>query len=85
MYLMKYGYMDHHHNKSAPLLSTDGLRNYVEKFQGFAGLEVTGVLDDMTLKLMGTPRCGVKDDVGTNMDEGEEVGLSRQKRFALQG
>ena len=39
MYLMKYGYMDHHHksNKSAPLLSRDGLRDYVEKFQGFAG------------------------------------------------
>ena len=39
MYLMKYGYMDHHHksNKSAPLLSRDGLRDYVAKFQGFAG------------------------------------------------
>ena len=39
MYLMKYGYMDHHKrsNKSAPLLSRDGLRDYVEKFQGFAG------------------------------------------------
>ena len=41
MYLMKYGYMDHHHNnntqKSAPLLSKDGLRDYVEKFQVFAG------------------------------------------------
>ena len=36
---MKYGYMDHHHksNKSAPLLSRDGSRDYVEKFQGFAG------------------------------------------------
>ena len=42
MYLMKYGYMDHHHHnnktqKSAPLLSKDGLRDYVEKFQVFAG------------------------------------------------
>ena len=39
MYLMKYGYMDHHpkSNKSAPLLSRDGLRDYVVKFQGFAG------------------------------------------------
>ena len=40
MYLMKYGYMDHHHksNKSAPLLSRDGLRDYVMKFQDFAGM-----------------------------------------------
>ena len=39
MYLMKYGYMDNHpkSTKSAPLLSRDGLRDYVEKFQNFAG------------------------------------------------
>ena len=47
MYLMKYGYMDGHtkSNKSAPLLSRDGLRDYVEEFQSFAGLAVTGELD----------------------------------------
>ena len=66
MYLMKYGYMDGHakSNKSAPLLSRDGLRDYVEEFQTFAGLAVTGELDQGTLDLMRTPRCGVKDVVG---------------------
>ena len=80
MYLMKYGYMDGHakSNKSAPLLSRDGLRDYVEEFQSFAGLAVTGELDEGTLALMGTPRCGVKDVVGPE-------GRRRSKRFALQG
>ena len=49
MYLMKYGYMDHHHksNKSAPLLSRDGLRDYVIKFQGFAGIYVEKTMDPL--------------------------------------
>ena len=35
MYLMKYGYMDMAggSGKSAPLLSKDGLRNYIREFQ----------------------------------------------------
>ena len=35
MYLMKYGYMDMvgGSGKSAPLLSRDGLRNYIREFQ----------------------------------------------------
>lgn len=40
---------------------------------GFAG-----ELDEETLKLMETPRCGVKDKVGFATD-------SRSKRYALQG
>ena len=35
MYLMKYGYMDMAggSGKSAPLLSKDGLKNYIREFQ----------------------------------------------------
>ena len=60
---MKYGYMDGHtkSNKSAPLLSRDGLRDYVEEFQSFAGLAVTGELDQGTVANILTPRCTVKD------------------------
>ena len=80
MYLMKYGYMDGHakSSKSAPLLSRDGLRDYVEQFQSFAGLDVTGELDPGTVALMKTPRCGVKDVVGSDR-------VGRRRRFALQG
>ena len=80
MYLMKYGYMDvqRENSKSAPLLSRDGLRDYIKEFQAFAGLPQTGDLDDKTVELMKTPRCGVKDIVGKGA-------TTRKKRYALQG
>jgi len=82
MYLMKYGYMDvpstRGVQKSAPLMSQDGLRDYIKEFQSFAGLPQTGDLDDQTVKLMNTPRCGVKDIVGKGL-------TTRKKRYALQG
>lgn len=80
MYLMKYGYMDIEREdaKSAPLLSRDGLRDYIREFQAFAGLPQTGDLDEKTVELMKTPRCGVKDIVGKGA-------TARKKRYALQG
>ena len=65
---MKYGYLDtgkaSDRAKSAPLISSDGLKSYIEEFQAFANLSVTGHLDQETLEMMGRPRCGVKDFVG---------------------
>ena len=65
---MKYGYLDtgkaSDPAKSAPLISSDGLKSYIEEFQAFANLSVTGHLDQETLEMMGRPRCGVKDFVG---------------------
>jgi matrix metalloproteinase-14 (membrane-inserted) len=58
MYLMKYGYMDtpQPSSKTANLLSRDGLRDYIMEFQAFAGLNMTGELDNETIVLMNTPR-----------------------------
>jgi len=80
MYLMKYGYMDvpRENQKSAPLMSQEGLRDYIREFQSFAGLPQTGSLDEDTVRLMNTPRCGVKDIVGKGL-------TTRKKRYALQG
>ena len=65
---MKYGYLDtgkaSDPAKSAPLISSDGLKSYIEEFQAFANLSVTGKLDQETLEMMGRPRCGVKNFVG---------------------
>ena len=78
---MKYGYLDSNKAadsaKSAPLISTDGLKSYIEEFQAFANLTITGELDAQTVEMMGRPRCGVKDIVGH--------GSTREKRYALQG
>ena len=81
VYLMKYGYLDSSKAtksaKSAPLISSDGLKSYIEEFQAFANLTITGELDAQTVEMMGRPRCGVKDIVGH--------GSTREKRYALQG
>ena len=57
---MRYGYMDINtgggEKMSAPLLSSDGLKDYISNFQSFAGLEVTGELDQETVFLMKQPR-----------------------------
>ncbi len=50
--------------------------------QAFAGLEQTGELDDETVELMNTPRCGVSDVVGHGSEAGSK---RRKKRYALQG
>lgn len=60
LYLMKYGYMEGPTNmnssRSAPLLSPDGLQDYVRNLQSFAGLPQTGELDQQTAELMKLPR-----------------------------
>ena len=80
MYLLKYGYIDlssGDSRKSSPLLTKDDLHTYIEEFQAFANLTVTGTLDGQTMEMMARPRCGVKDFTGR--------GPSREKRYALQG
>ncbi|XP_017867316.1 PREDICTED: matrix metalloproteinase-14 isoform X3 [Drosophila arizonae] len=79
MYLSQFGYLP----ASARNPANSGLQDKhtwvsaIEEFQSFAGLNITGELDEETLKLMSLPRCGVRDRVGT--------GDSRAKRYALQG
>ena len=83
---MKYGYMDHHHNsgKSAPLLSRDGLYDYIMEFQAFAGINQTGELDSETVKWMNMPRCGVKDKVGKNLFQSNYVVPNNYTSFYIQ-
>ena len=64
---MRYGYMDGQHDKaSAPLLSTDGLREYIRDLQTFAGLPNTGELDEATAELMKLPRYGKDENTAEN-------------------
>ena len=54
-------------------------KKFFNYFQVFAGLNPSGELDDETVELMNTPRCGVKDNVGPSDN------AKRKKRYALQG
>ena len=81
LYLMKYGYLEPQKKGSAALFTQSGLDTYitgaVRDFQTFAGIESTGVLDPVTVELMGTPRCGVRDIIGP----GATAKRRRKKRF----
>lgn len=80
-YLSQYGYLGANTRNifnSSNLIDGRVLNNAIAEFQSFAGLDVTGELNDETLQTMSLPRCGVKDKVGSGSD-------SRSKRYALQG
>ncbi|KAM7448845.1 hypothetical protein ABFA07_003124 [Porites harrisoni] len=62
--------------------------NEISKLQRRAGINVTGVLDTETKKLLVIPRCGVTEDDYKDQDYGKEKGITerrRRKRFTLQG
>lgn len=67
------------------LQSDPPLRSAIKLFQKFAKLNQTGILDDATMKMMQTPRCGHPD----LFDDGRflltNVTKIRNKRYALQG
>ncbi|XP_022914436.2 matrix metalloproteinase-14 isoform X2 [Onthophagus taurus] len=79
VYLSQYGYVSSGNlMNSSRLLDGSILKQAIEEFQSFAGLAVTGEMDEETESVMKLPRCGVKDKVGSGSD-------SRSKRYALQG
>ena len=83
LYLQKYGYLSPR-NQTAALTTPEGLQNYiktgVKDLQAFAGLPQTGELDEATVELMRTPRCGVRDIIGHGA-----TARRRRRRYVLQG
>ena len=53
------------------------IRDSLENLQRFAGLTVSGILDEPTKELIETPRCGMPD-----ITKAED---KRKRRFTLQG
>ncbi|XP_075535845.1 stromelysin-1-like isoform X1 [Dermacentor variabilis] len=79
-YLEKFGYIAPTKNGTAALRSQEALVDAVKEFQRFAGLRVTGRVDNETASTMQLPRCGVRDKVGFGLDA-----RRRRRRYALQG
>uniref|UniRef100_A0A336MF57 CSON000784 protein n=1 Tax=Culicoides sonorensis TaxID=179676 RepID=A0A336MF57_CULSO len=80
LYLSQFGYLSPslRNPTSGNLIDANTWERAIMEFQSFAGLNATGDLDEETMELMQTPRCGVKDKVGFGSD-------TRSKRYALQG
>jgi matrix metalloproteinase-16 (membrane-inserted) len=76
-YLTQFGYMEKTADGAFALRTEESVRNAIKEMQEFAGIPVTGRLDQRTLKLLRTPRCGLPDkNIQTS---------GRRKRFTLHG
>ena len=81
--MKQYGYVDNSLDPTEArpnVLPQNGIQEYIKKFQLFAGLPKTGELDHDTVKMMNTPRCGVKDVVGISTRTNNAIA-----NYALEG
>ena len=89
LYLSKYGYISNNDGKASQVKEEnikEFITSAVKDFQAFAGLNQTGELDPVTVELMGTPRCGVRDRGQEETAGGGGSNSSRRKkRYVLQG
>ncbi|EFA09264.2 matrix metalloproteinase-2 [Tribolium castaneum] len=76
-YLTRFGYMDATADGAFALRTEESVRDAIKDMQEFAGIPVTGRLDERTLKLLNTPRCGMPDK--------NKQTSGRRKRFTLHG
>ncbi|XP_055684076.1 72 kDa type IV collagenase-like [Lutzomyia longipalpis] len=80
-FMRRFGYLDANPSDSEALYSEDAVIDAIKMLQKYGGIPQTGAVDDKTLKLMTSPRCGVRDlDGGSNTRSGW-----RRKRFVVGG
>jgi hypothetical protein len=65
-------------SRAGELRTTEEVREGLKQFQLYAGIPMTGVVDDKTMEMMALPRCGMPDF-------GRSDRTKRRKRYAIQG
>ncbi|XP_013387678.1 matrix metalloproteinase-16-like [Lingula anatina] len=78
-YLLAYGWVTPQDPRTGALRSEESVKNAIMEYQQFAGVPMTGIIDDDTKRMMNMPRCGNSDRIGTGSVGG------RRKRYTLQG
>ncbi|KAI9558628.1 Matrix metalloproteise-24 [Daphnia sinensis] len=83
-FLQKFGYLEgRQDSNSEALFREEAVVNAIKTMQSFGGLSPTGKMDNDTLQLLVTPRCGNKD---VELDDNEEhAERRRRKRFVVGG
>ncbi|XP_046847539.1 matrix metalloproteinase-15-like isoform X2 [Xenia sp. Carnegie-2017] len=95
LYLQRYGYIESMAGQISHAHSAD---NAIRKFQRYAKLPVTGIMDRATRKKLTGPRCGSQDFTPRGSNSGNVVGMAaraiqvssfrdmrRKKRYVKQG
>ena len=80
-YLTRFGYLPQSDLETGALRTMQQLEDAIRNLQGFAGINMTGVLDARTKQLIGQERCGVQD-VSLGYRNKRSI---RVKRYNLQG
>jgi len=83
-YLTRFGYLPQSDLETGALRTMQQLRDAIRNLQGFAGLNMTGNIDNETRKLIHKRRCGVQD-VSLGFRNKRSVSNLRVKRYNLQG
>ncbi|CAK8672150.1 unnamed protein product [Clavelina lepadiformis] len=77
-YLRQYGHLQLPDPMSGNLQTLESLTKAIKSFQRFAGIPMTGELDQLTTEKMSAKRCGNSDISGTD-------NAKRKRRYAIQG
>nr|XP_045588154.1 matrix metalloproteinase-17-like [Procambarus clarkii] len=88
-FMEQFGYVQKSDNVSGALYTEQSLEEYIMKLQKFGNIPQTGVVDNATLELIATPRCG-RPDLETSVpkdseDHREPHEHIRRKRYIVGG
>nr|CAI5824811.1 unnamed protein product [Callosobruchus analis] len=87
-YLSEFGYLEKPKDGAFALRTESSVLGSLRRLQAFAGLPVTGQLDEATRNLMRRPRCGLPDEPRAVAEMDDQEGRHRhrrRRRFAIYG
>ncbi|XP_028521102.1 matrix metalloproteinase-24-like [Apis cerana] len=76
-FMKKYGYLESGVANSDALYQKTAITNAVKTLQKFGNIPITGQLDNTTLELMASPRCGLPDILRKKENQ------QRKKRYII--